>query len=145
MRKRVARFAGGDVADALLRDFRVDSSVLCRSLMAPPWGFGITGRQMGSFHMVLEGDGWLEVEGILEQIRVRAGDLAVLPRGNAHWVRDSHRTPAPSLDSILAHHRFVDGELQFGGGGGPLTEIVCGVSRWSTVPPPPGSIAFLRS
>jgi AraC family transcriptional regulator, alkane utilization regulator len=127
VRKTVARFADGDVANELLRDFRIDSSVLCRSVMAAPWGFGVAGRDAGSFHMVLEGQGWLEVEGGTEPVHLRAGDLAVLPTGSAHWVKDSPATTAPSLTSILARHGVVDGELRFGGDGGPLTEIVCGV------------------
>ena len=127
MRKAVAAFADGDIANELLRDFRIDSSVLCRSVMAPPWGFGVAGRELGSFHLVLAGHGWLEVEGRSEPIRVGAGDLVVLPTGNAHWVKDSPGTSAPSLTSILAHHDVIDGELRFGGDDGPLTEIVCGV------------------
>jgi AraC family transcriptional regulator, alkane utilization regulator len=127
MRKTVARFADGDVANELLRDFRIDSSVLCRSVMAPPWGFGVAGREAASFHVVLEGEGWLEVEGIADPIHLRAGDLAALPMGAAHWVKDSPATTAPSLTSILARHGVVDGELRFGGDDGPLTEIVCGV------------------
>jgi AraC family transcriptional regulator, alkane utilization regulator len=128
VRKTVARFADGDLANQLLRDFRIDSSVLCRSVMAAPWGFGVAGGDVGSFHMVIEGQGWLEVEGSTKPIRIRAGDVVVLPGRNAHWVKDSLATTAPSLTSILARHDVVDGELRFGGDGdGPLTEIVCGV------------------
>jgi AraC family transcriptional regulator, alkane utilization regulator len=127
MRKTVALFADGDVANELLRDFRVHSSVLCRSVMASPWGFAVAGREAGSFHMVLEGQGWLEVEGSGEPTHLGAGDLAVLPNGTAHWVKDSPATPAPTLTSILASHDVIDGELRFGGDDGPLTEVVCGV------------------
>jgi AraC-like DNA-binding protein len=127
MEKTVARFADGGVANALLRDFRLNSWVLCRSVMAPPWGFGVAGRDKGSFHIVLEGRGWLEVVGVPKRIRLQTGDLAVLPRGSAHWIRDAPATAAPSLNAILAQHHVVDGELHFGGEEGPLTEIVCGV------------------
>jgi len=127
VRKTVATFADGDVASELLRDFRIDSSVLCRSVMAAPWGFGVAGRDLGSFHMVLAGTGWLEVDGQSEPIRVDTGALVVLPTGNPHWVKDSPSSSAPSLTSILAHHDVIDGELRFGGDDGPLTEIVCGV------------------
>ena len=127
MRKTVARLADGDVARELVRDFRVESSVLCRSVMAAPWGFGVAGREAGSFHVLLHGQGWLEVDGTPQPIRVRAGDVLVLPRGDAHWVKDSPSTTAPPLTSILAQHDVVDGELRFGGDDGPLTEIVCGV------------------
>jgi AraC-like DNA-binding protein len=127
MEKTVAQFAGGDLSIEMLRGFRVDSSVLCRSVMAAPWGFGVAGRDVGSFHMVLEGQGWLKVEGRAEPIPIRAGDLVLLPRGDAHWVKDSPGTAAPSLASILAQRAVVDGQLRFGGVEGPVTEIVCGV------------------
>ena len=127
MRKTVARFADGDITNELLHDFRLDSSVLCRSVMAAPWGFGVAGREVGSFHMVLEGHGWLEAEGLTELVPIRAGDLVVLPRGDAHWVKDSPSTVAPSLISILEQHDVVDGELHFGADDGPVTEIVCGI------------------
>jgi AraC family transcriptional regulator, alkane utilization regulator len=127
MQKTVARFADGDIAEELLRDFRIESSVLCRSVMVAPWGFGVAGREVGSFHMVLQGRGWLEVDGVEEAIPVRTGDLVVIPNGRPHWVKDSPTTIAPSLDSILANNDVVDGELRFGGDEGPLTEIVCGV------------------
>ena len=137
MRKTVARFAEGDIASELLRDFRIDSSVLCRSVMAAPWGFGVAGRDVGSFHMVIEGLGWLEVEGLAEPICVETGDLVVLPTGRSHWMKDSPATAAPSLTSILAHHDVVDGELRFGGDDGPLTEIVCGVFSLEGAPAAP--------
>jgi AraC-like DNA-binding protein len=127
VRKTVAAIADDDIVNELLRDFRIDSSVLCRSVMAAPWGFGVAGRERGSFHMLLVGGGWLEVEGRVDPVHVGAGDLVLLPTGAAHQVKDSPGTSAPSLTSILAHHDVIDGELRFGGDDGPLTEIVCGV------------------
>jgi AraC-like DNA-binding protein len=127
MRKTVAGYDDRGTADELVRDLRIDSSVLCRSVMSAPWGFGIAGREAGSFHMVIEGRGWLNVEGADRPIVMPAGRVAVLPTGNAHWMRDSPDSTAPPLTSILATHEVVDGELRFGGDDGPLAEVVCGV------------------
>lgn len=127
MGKTVARFVDGDVANQLLRAFRVDSAVLCRSVMGAPWGFGVSKRDVGSFHMVIEGGGWLQVDELGSPIPLRTGDLAILPRGSAHWVKDSPTSAAPALTSILAQHDVVEGELHFGGDEGPLSEIVCGL------------------
>jgi AraC-like DNA-binding protein len=127
VRKTVAGYDDRRAADQLVRDLRIDSSVLCRSLMCAPWGFGIAGRDAGSFHMVIEGRGWLEVEGTDESIPMPAGHVAVLPNGSAHWMRDSPGSMAPPLTSILASHEVVEGELRFGGDDGPLAEVVCGV------------------
>jgi AraC-like DNA-binding protein len=127
MQKTVAGYDDRGTADELVRDLRIDSSVLCRSVMSAPWGFGIAGREAGSFHMVINGRGWLDVEGRDDAIQMPAGHVAVLPTGNAHWMRDSPNSTAPPLTSILAAHEVVEGELRFGGDDGPLTEVVCGV------------------
>jgi AraC-like DNA-binding protein len=127
VRKTVAGYDDRGTAARLVRDLRIGSSVLCRSLMAAPWGFGIAGREAGSFHVVVEGSGWLEVEGADGPVAMRAGDLAVLPTGSAHWMRDSLGSTAPPLTSILATNEVVNGELRFGGDDGPMTEVVCGV------------------
>jgi AraC family transcriptional regulator, alkane utilization regulator len=132
VRKTVAGFAVEDTADRLLQDLRIDSSVLCRSVMAAPWGFGIARRDVGSFHMVLEGRGWLDVEGSAGPIGLGTGDVVVLPTGRAHWMRDSPGSTAPPLTSILATHDVTDGELHFGGDDGPVTEVVCGVFSLET-------------
>jgi AraC-like DNA-binding protein len=124
--KQVARFEDTDVPSQLILDFRVASSVLCRSVMAAPWGFGVPERAEGSFHLLLAGGGWLEVDGVRDSIRLRPGDLVVLPNGNGHRVKDSRRSAAPPLTSILANHELVEGELHFGGATGPQAEVVCG-------------------
>jgi AraC-like DNA-binding protein len=127
VRKTVAGYDDRRAAHQLVHDLRIGSSVLCRSVMAPPWGFGIAGRETGTFHMVLEGRGWLEVERADAPIEVGPGDFAVLPTGIPHWMRDAPGSTAPPLTSILASHEVVEGELRFGADEGPLTEVVCGV------------------
>jgi AraC-like DNA-binding protein len=127
VRKTVAGYDDRGAIDQLVHELRIDSSVLCRSLMAAPWGFGIAARDTGSFHMVVEGQGWLEVDGAPAPIAMRAGDVAVLPTGRAHWMRDPPGSTAPPLTSILAANEVVDGELRFGADDGPLTEVLCGV------------------
>jgi len=127
VRKTVVGYDVRGASEQLIRDLRLSSSVLCRSVMAAPWGFGIAGRDAGSFHMVIEGQGWLDVEGAEEPIAMETGDVAVLPTGRPHWLRDSLGSTAPPLTSILATNQVVDGELRFGGDDGPLTEVVCGI------------------
>jgi AraC-like DNA-binding protein len=127
VRKTVAAYDDRGAVDQLVRDLRISSSVLCRSVMAAPWGFGIAGRDAGTFHMVIEGRGWLDVEGAEEPIAMQTGDMAVIPTGRPHWMRDSLGSTAPPLTSILATNEVVDGELRFGGDDGPMTEMVCGV------------------
>ena len=124
--KQVARFTDGGVSPQLLRDFRIASSVLCRSLMAPPWGFSVDPRDVGSFHLMMAGDGWLEADGVAERVHLRPGDVVVLPRGTGHRVTDSPRSPAPRLMAILEERPVVDGELRLGADAAPSGELVCG-------------------
>jgi AraC-like DNA-binding protein len=91
--------------------------------------------------MVIDGRGTLEVDGARDPVPLRTGDLVVLPKGDAHWVRDSPSTRAPWLTTILDSHDVVDGELRFGGDDGPTTEIVCGV--FSLEGPAPGWLGRL--
>jgi AraC-like DNA-binding protein len=125
--KQVARRAVEDVPGQLIASLRIESSVLCWSVVAAPWGFGVPSRPEGSFHLLMAGEGWLEVDGVTDSIQIATGDLVILPNGSGHRLKDSHRSSAPPLASILAEHDLVDGELRFGGTSGPGAEVVCGM------------------
>jgi AraC-like DNA-binding protein len=86
--------------------------------------------------VVIAGSAWLDVDGVDDPIYLQTGDVAVLPGGDGHRVRDSPTSPAPLLASILAGHDLVDGELRFGGDEAATTEIVCGVFMVEGGPPP---------
>jgi hypothetical protein len=57
---------------------------------------------------------------------LHAGDLVILPRGNAHWLRDEPDSATLWLEDLLAKDP-VDAELRLrSGGGGAITELLCG-------------------
>lgn len=134
-------FDGSDLVSQVLRAVRVRSTVYCRSSMGAPWGFGVRAHGNPAFHVVTEGSCWLDVNGLhvngldvngldvngeAGQIALAAGDLAVLPAGPPHWMRDEPATAAVALDDILAaappdEHR----SLRYGGPG-PKTGLLCG-------------------
>ena len=119
-------FDPSDQVSQLLRVMRIRSAVYCRSLLGAPWGFGVQAHGNPAFHVVTAGRCWLEVDGEPGQIPLAAGDLALLPRGNRHWMRDAPSTPATELEEILAtsppgRHR----RLRYGGSG-PRTGLLCG-------------------
>jgi len=50
----------------------------------------------------------------------------ILPRGNTHWLRDDHDSPTLWLEDLLARNP-VDAELRLrSGGGGAITDLLCG-------------------
>lgn len=114
-----------DGLSEVLRAGRVRSTVWCVSEFGAPWAFGVGRRTAASFHLVLEGGGWLEVDAVDGRLWLRRGDLVVLPHGNGHALRDDPATPVVLLDDLLARAPLDAGRLIVGGDG-PRSEILCG-------------------
>src|SRR6266536_1170215 len=119
-------FDPSDQVSQLLRVIRIRSSIYCRSLMGAPWGFGVEARGNPAFHVVTAGGCWLEVDGEPGQIPLAAGDLALLPRGSRHWLRDEPATAATVLEEILAETPLDRHRRLRYGGSGPQTALLCG-------------------
>lgn len=118
-------FSNPDGLSQLLLRLTVNSTIYCLSEMTAPWGFKVAARLSPAFHLVTAGSAWLEVEGRADPVRLAAGDLVILPRGEGHVVRDSPSSPVQWLDHILAATPPVDGHLTHGGGG-ERSELLCG-------------------
>jgi AraC-like DNA-binding protein len=123
--RALGKLTPDDGLSELLLRISVSSTIYCLSEMTAPWGFRVAAREAPAFHLLTSGTGWLEVEGEAEGVSLGAGDLVILPRGNAHQLRDSARSPVLWLDDILAETPPLDGRLRHGGGG-ERTELVCG-------------------
>ncbi len=123
--ERLRAGAPADPLSEVLLPVRVRSSIYCRSEFSAPWGFAVEARPSATFHLVLEGDGWLEVADGSEPRRLEAGDLVLLPRGPAHQLRDRLNSKAPLLTDLLADNPPSNGLLRHGGGG-RRTHVLCG-------------------
>jgi AraC-like DNA-binding protein len=126
----------GDAVAELLAALRVDSSVYCLSDLGAPWGFAVDGADTAKFHLVLDGACWLQTEG-LDPVRLSAGQLAILPRGERHTMSDDLDSPVIGLDQLIADHPLdTDARLQ-GGGDGAHTRLLCGGFALSDPMPAP--------
>jgi AraC-like DNA-binding protein len=123
--KRLTAFPTVDGLTQVLLRLTVTSSLYCVSEMTAPWGFRVAPRSMPAFHLLTKGSAWLEVEGQPAPVRLEAGDLVILPRGEGHLVRDTPHSPVLWLDHILADTPPVNGHLHHGGGG-TQAELLCG-------------------
>jgi AraC family transcriptional regulator, alkane utilization regulator len=123
--RTLGTFSDTDGLSQLLLRLSVNSTVYCLSEMTAPWGFQVAARSGPAFHLLTAGSAWLEVEGQPDPLRLAAGDLVILPRGEGHTVRDSLQSPVRWLDRILADTPPVNGHLSHGGGG-ERSELVCG-------------------
>lgn len=115
--------AATDPVAQTLSAVNVLSSVYCLSDLRAPWGFAVEGANVAKFHLVLEGECWLEADG-LEPVRLSQGDLVILAGGHSHVLRDVPGSEVVRLDSLLAEH-LVDATLNYGGHGA-RTRLLCG-------------------
>src|SRR5687767_10592934 len=93
--------AGMDVLTDVLETVRVSSVCYGRIELGAPWGVQVARREMASFHVLLRGSCWLEVEGLGEPVSLTSGDLFALPHGHAHVMRDSLETPPRPLEDFV--------------------------------------------
>ena len=120
----VGATASDPIADALTA-LTVRSSVFCLSELTAPWAFSVDGAPLSKFHLVLCGAGWLSLGGD-DPILLRAGDLVLLPRGQAHTMSDKPSVQAVALDRLIAEHSVDGGSRIAYGGAGPMTRLLCG-------------------
>jgi AraC-like DNA-binding protein len=123
--RSLGTFSNADGISQLLFRLSVTSTVYCLSEMSAPWGFRVAARANPAFHLLTAGSAWLEVECRPDPVRLLAGDLVILPRGQAHVVRDSRESTVLWLDRILADTPPIGGRL-WHGGGGERSELLCG-------------------
>jgi AraC-like DNA-binding protein len=123
-------FGMSDVLSDILQSVRLESSVFCRSEFTAPWGFRAEGRDGASFHVVLRGRCWLEVEGTAGQVPLAGGDMVVLPHGSAHSLRDEPDSPAPPFQRLLGEKTKGGSTVLRHGGGGVPTTLLCGMFRF---------------
>ena len=117
--------APADTVTELLTALTVHSSVYCLSELRAPWGFGVDGANVAKFHLVLEGSCWLRADGV-SPLRLAAGELVLLSRGEPHTVCDELDSPVLGLDTLIADHPLdEEGRLRGGGDGAP-TRLLCG-------------------
>jgi AraC-like DNA-binding protein len=115
-----------DPISEVLRLVRVRSTVFCHSILGAPWGFGIEAHGNPVFHIVTEGDCWLQTEGEAEQTRLAKGDLVLVPTARRHWIRDDPATPAPGLEELILKTPLDLHRRLHHGGTGRRTQLLCG-------------------
>jgi AraC-like DNA-binding protein len=116
-----------DALSDFLRSVHFRGAIFCRSELTAPWGFSVVGRDFASFHLVLRGRCCLDVDGVEGRSWLSAGDLVIVPLGNAHAVRDSPSSAAPRLEELVAGSSTKgQGYTLQSGGGGEATALVCG-------------------
>jgi AraC-like DNA-binding protein len=124
--KLASEFPQDDVFSELLRSLHVRSTTYCYSQMTAHWGFRVEAQAIATFHFIVSGDCWIEVQDVDRPIRLQRGDLALVPRGHAHQVHDDLRSPVQPLQQLIASYASDDGRRLRYEGDGAHTELLCG-------------------
>ena len=109
----------------LLRGIRLQSAVAYWPEFRAPWGVSVE-RDWAVFHIVAEGDCWLQVRGVAQPLKLSEFDFVVVTRGQFHTLRDQISTPfIDFFDLVKAQAGARRGGLCFHGQGA-VTKLVCG-------------------
>jgi len=117
--------------DDFLRAIRFRSGLYFRPQFRAPWGISVA-RNCVVFHIVDQGNCWLEVNGMTEPMRLSEGDFVVVTRGEGHILRDRLSTPAADFFDLVKTHRFAENPTFRAGGKGSITTLVCGGAHLET-------------
>jgi AraC-like DNA-binding protein len=113
-----------DVLDDVLALARVRAALLATFDARAPWGIDLPARAGASFHAVLSGVCWLQLDGGPAQ-QLTAGDLILLPGGARHALSTEIGLPLRPFDEQLKRELITeDGELVLEGPGA-RTRILC--------------------
>lgn len=110
-----------------LHKLRLHGSLYCWSELSAPWGIDMPvfdGKMM--FHIVTTGQCWLKVQGQDSQL-LKSGSLTLLPHGQGHTIVDTPSSSSTDLFDIPIHTISERYEALKYGGGGEVTELICGV------------------
>ncbi len=124
-----------DVLADVLRQLRLQGSVQGRFELGEPWAFQVGQLDSASFHILLQGSGYLRLDG--EVTRLAAGDLALCPDGSPHVLGDSPDTCPISLNELrgMATPNNRDGvecERIDVGGDERKSTVICGRLRFDS-------------
>ena len=121
-----------DVLSDVLTTVRLHSAIhFCPELSAP-WGIEVPAqRDRALFYVLSRGSCYLEVDGLESPVPLVGGDLAMLPHGAAHTLRDRLHTPAIPLEALLREGCMSGVARAFHhGGGGGKSALVAGYFKF---------------
>jgi AraC-like DNA-binding protein len=116
-----------DALSEVLGSVRLTNCSFYRSEVAAPWGISLFSRELVRFHYLLAGSCTLSVDGHSSDLLLSTGDLALLPRGDAHSIADQPGRQSQPIEQLQAdaEREKETGFLRFPGTG-PVSTIITG-------------------
>jgi AraC-like DNA-binding protein len=126
-----------DVFSEILRGIVLKGALYFNAEFSAPWGFNTPpapelaellaqdAPHLVIYHFVLEGSGFVRLEGDLE-IELNAGDVVVVTNGDSHEMCSAAGVTNKLSDAMKAKLRSHDLTAMQAGGGGDVARFVCG-------------------
>ncbi len=116
-----------DALSRILEVAHVSGSLFSRAELDAPWGVHTRTMPDAIFHLVVRGSGYARLDRDEVAVPFRAGDLILMPVGDAHTMSDRPATEARAIEDL----DFVPGSDGLPcitvDGGGPRTSLLCGM------------------
>jgi len=113
-----------DVLAELLDTLRTATLVYGRLELGAPWGIQLPDREAAHLIVVVRGGAHLEVDGVRAPLSLSAGDLALLPHGGTHTLRDGRGNRLRPLGEAECRHVRAAEPIRLGGRGARTTMVV---------------------
>ncbi len=111
--------------DSVLQELRFESTEYRSLRLGAPFRVSFSEPGLRGVHVVVEGECEVSVEG-RQPRRLRAGDLVLFPRGDAHVLHSAGAVRGPSQSGVALAMATERGSEVRGGGHGAETVIMCG-------------------
>ena len=113
-----------------LHFLRMSGVVYSRSELTAPWGLDLPAMpDCVMFHVLTSGRCWLEIEGA-ESRTLQPGEFTLVPHGEGHRISDAKGSPTVKLFDIPREQVSERYEILRHGGGGEMTQLLCGAVRF---------------
>jgi AraC-like DNA-binding protein/quercetin dioxygenase-like cupin family protein len=113
-----------DVLSDLLDTLRLATLMYGRFEVGAPWGFQLPDEKSAHIIVVVRGAVRVEVAGGARALALSAGDLALLPHGGPHTLRDADGSALHVLGDTECRQISVAQPVRFGGNGQQTTLII---------------------
>lgn len=117
-----------DVLSDILQAVQLRGSVYFSTCFCSPWGLEIEKTDNASFHIIEQGECWLQMDSLSEPKKLVAGDILVLPHGTKHQISD--QPDSKCLNGQDAVKRIISGDNPFVGSQEKLN-ILCGYFEYA--------------
>ncbi|HSF66809.1 MAG TPA: AraC family transcriptional regulator [Nitrospiraceae bacterium] len=127
-----------EILSEVLRAVKLDGAMFYNAEFSAPWcARSIDARTVTSylspnsqhviiFHLLTEGHGYAHVEGDDRPVHLNAGDILIVPHGDAHILGNGPSVTPVDRAQVLEQVLSQGLKVSRMGGGGELTKFICG-------------------